>query len=61
MDDLYTQALKSTGDNIDIVTVYAQFLWKIWKKEEAIKYWNKAIESYPEGKELYQAQIEQLR
>jgi tetratricopeptide (TPR) repeat protein len=26
MDDLYTQALKSTGDNIDIVTVYAQFL-----------------------------------
>lgn len=60
LDDLYNQALKSTGENIDIVTIYAQFLEKSGRKEEAIEYWQKAIKLYPSDTQIYQQQIDNL-
>ncbi len=60
MDDLYNQALKSTGNNIDILTVYAQFLWDTGRREEAKKYWEMAIEAHPPEAQLYQQQIDNL-
>lgn len=60
LDDLYHQALKSTGENIDIVTIYAQFLEKSGRKEEAIEYWKKAIKLYPSDTQIYQQQIDNL-
>ena len=61
LDDLYNDALKSTGEHIDIVTLYAQFLGKSGQKEKAIKYWGKAIALYPEEKALYQQEIDALK
>ncbi len=61
LNDLYNQALKSTGEHIDIATVYAQFLGKLGQNDKAIQYWEKAIAIFPEEKALYQKEIDALK
>lgn len=58
---LYQEALSATHENINIITVYAQFLSDIGKREEAIQYWEKAIKKVPEEKDIYQQQIDVLK
>lgn len=57
---VYLDAIKSTKNNINMVTAYASFLANEGKKEESIKQWQKAIELNPNSKAIYQKEIELL-
>lgn len=62
LDSVYNQAFKSvvSEKKINIVTHYAQILTKLGDKQGAIAQWNKAIEIYPQNKDIYQAEIDIL-
>jgi tetratricopeptide (TPR) repeat protein len=60
LNDLYVQALNKTGENIDMITVYAQFLEEIGNLQPAKEYWQKAIEANPDRKALYQTEIKRV-
>lgn len=60
LEQLYTQAFESAGGNVDIATVYAQFLEETGDLKAAIEQWKNAVKAYPQGKELYQAEITRL-
>ena len=59
--DLYAQAEQAVKVKTDIYTSFAGYLEKIGDIEGAIKQWEKAMESFPENKELYEAEIQRLR
>lgn len=58
---IYKNALKETGNDLNIVTTYAQFLEDQKRNNEAIIQWKKAIEIYPANKAIYQAEIDRLQ
>lgn len=60
IEKVYNDALLKTKNNINIVTGYASYLASIGKKNEAITYWQKAIDLYPKNKDLYQQEIDGL-
>lgn len=58
--DLYSQAEQAVRAKIDIYTDYARYLEKIGDIEGAIKQWEKAKESFPDKKDLYEKEIKRL-
>lgn len=60
LETIYKDALSATKNDLNIVTVYAQFLKSENRNEEAIIQWQKAIELYPENKTIYQQEIDAL-
>ncbi len=61
VDGTYREALDATGNNIDIVTMYAASLARQGRKEEAIQYWTKAQEIFPKQASAYQGEIDVLK
>lgn len=59
--DLYNQALTATADNIDIITVYAQYLESINDLQGAVTEWKDAITKNPSSTALYQAEIDRIQ
>jgi tetratricopeptide (TPR) repeat protein len=60
INGLYIQAINKTNSNVDIMTVYAQFLEKTGNLQAAKEYWQKAIIANPKGKKIYQAEVDRL-
>ena len=60
LNSLYIEALAKTHSNIDIITVYAQFLESIGNLQESKEYWQKAIIAFPPNTSLYQVEIDRL-
>lgn len=60
LEKLYSEALKSTGESIDILTVYAQFLEEKGDIKGAIEQWKKATVAYATNKDVYQGEIYRL-
>jgi tetratricopeptide (TPR) repeat protein len=62
LSTVYNQAFESvvSEKKINIVTHYAQILAKIGDKQGAIDQWKKAIEIYPQNKDIYQLEITNL-
>src|SRR3989344_987722 len=58
--ELYGQAEGAVREKTDIYTDYARYLETIGDKAGAIQQWQKAAESYPENKDLYEGEIERL-
>jgi tetratricopeptide (TPR) repeat protein len=62
LSDLYKEALDKTGENIDMVTAYAQFLESIGNLQGAIDQWEKAKTNYFEDPPpVYQGEIDRLK
>lgn len=61
LEAMYKDALERTEGDLNIVTVYAKFLENEGRNDEAMVYWEKAIELYPENNGLYQAEIDALK
>lgn len=61
MDAKYTEALKGTTNNIEIVKSYARFLEKVGNKEKAIIYWETARNVDPNNAGEYEKEISRLR
>lgn len=57
---IYEEALIATKENIDVIVSYASYLVEKNQNQEAIKYLKKAIEVYPQNKDIYQAEIDRL-
>ncbi len=47
INDVYLEGLKSTKEDIDLITLYATYLASVGRKTEAITYWQKALEKNP--------------
>lgn len=60
LESVYKNALDATGDDLNIVTVYAQFLEKKGDLQGAIEQWESAITKNPNGQNLYQAEIDRI-
>lgn len=60
LDQLFSEALASTGSDVNIITIYAQFLEEKGDLKGAIEQWKKAIAANAGNKELYQAEITRL-
>lgn len=59
MDKLYNSALEATRYNVNIVTIYAQFLEREGKIQSAINHWKIALQQQPNNK-LFQTEIYRL-
>ncbi|MBX4191379.1 MAG: hypothetical protein KW804_01100 [Candidatus Doudnabacteria bacterium] len=57
LDQLYIEALRATDSNVDIITVYAEYLERVGNLPKAIEYWKQAITLNSKNKALYQAEI----
>lgn len=57
---LYSDALLNAKSNIDILTSYAAWLEKVGDLQKAKEYWQQAITINPDGKPIYQAEIDRL-
>lgn len=60
MEQIFSQALKSTRDNIDIITAYAQYLEEKGELKGAMVQWKKAAIINAANKDVYQAEISRL-
>lgn len=60
MDSVYRDAIEATN-NLDMVTMYAAYLARQGKKEEAIQYWQKAQQIFPKQRATYQQEIDALK
>ena len=58
--DLYAQAGEAVLEKSDIYTSYARYLEKIGDLQGAKEYWQKAIESNPTGRNIYEAEIKRI-
>lgn len=64
LTSLFRQGLEETRSGMsypDMVTAFAVFLEKIGDYAEAIKYWEIAIEVNPQGREVYQQEIDRIK
>lgn len=61
MKPVYLEAIAKTNNSIDLVTAYASFLGQIGRKQDAITYWEKAIEINPAMKATYEKEISLLK
>lgn len=61
LDAAYRKAIKSTDNSTDIITMYAVYLARQGRKEEAIQYWTKAQEISPKQRAAYQQEIDSLK
>lgn len=61
VDDTYLKAIETTGNHIDIITMYAASLARQGRKEDAIRYWKLAQEVLPSRANLYQQEIDSLQ
>ncbi len=60
LEDIYTQALKKTNNDIDMIALYASYLARIGDREKARHYWQKAIEKNPTQRAVYEEEIRNL-
>jgi tetratricopeptide (TPR) repeat protein len=60
-DAKYTEALKKTNNNIELVKIYAKYLESQGNKEKAIIYWEVARNVDPANASTYEAEIQRLR
>ena len=66
INNLFGEAITDTtqrGDATnytDVITTYASWLEKVGNLQEAVNYWKKAIESNPDRKVVFQAEITRL-
>lgn len=61
VDSTYQKAIDSTENSIDLVTMYATYLGRQGRKEEAIQYWTKAQQIFPKQAGAYQGEIDALK
>lgn len=61
IEDVYLDGLRKTKEDIDLLTLYASYLAEIGKKEESIRYWQKAIEKNPGAQSIYESEIKNLQ
>jgi tetratricopeptide (TPR) repeat protein len=57
----YKDGIKATNKDIDLVTLYASYLGANGRKNEAIQYWQMAIEKNPTAKTVYESEIANIR
>lgn len=61
IESTYKDGIKATNGDIDLITLYASYLGSHDQKDEAIKYWQQAIEKNPVAKSVYESEIANLR
>lgn len=61
LDALFKEAVQQSNDDINVTTIYAQFLEERKDLVGAVEQWKKAIEKYPINKDVYQKEIDRLR
>jgi tetratricopeptide (TPR) repeat protein len=61
LNQVYLDGIKATKEDIDLLTLYASYLTQIGQKQEAIRYWEKAIEKNPSARDVYQSEIKNLQ
>jgi len=60
MGPVYREAIEATN-NLDMVTMYAAYLGRQGKKDEAIQYWQRAQQISPKQRAAYQQEIDALK
>jgi tetratricopeptide (TPR) repeat protein len=60
LDKIYKQALDGTHMDLNIITVYAQFLEKGGDLQSALNFWKIAVQQMPNNK-IYQAEVARLQ
>jgi len=60
LNSLYLDALKNTKEDLSVVVAYARFLEEKGDKENAIRYWQKAIEINQAKSKDYQKEIDKF-
>jgi len=61
LDPYYTDAIDTSNNHIDIITMYASSLSRQGRTEEARKYWKLAQDVLPSRAALYQQEIDSLK
>lgn len=61
LNGIYVEAVVKTGENINILTNYAQFAEKTGNLQVAYEYWKKAGESNKENSKMYFAEAERVK
>jgi tetratricopeptide (TPR) repeat protein len=58
---VYTDGIRKTNEDIDLLTLYASYLAEMGRKQESIQYWQKAIEKNPSARDMYEMEIKNLQ
>ena len=61
LDTMFKDALSKTNKDINVVTLYAQFLEGQGKVAEAVEQWQEALGQRPDYADLYQQEIDRLQ
>ncbi len=61
IERVYTDGLSKTKEDIDMITLYASYLAEMGRKDDAIKYWQMAIEKNPSAQSVYESEIKNLQ
>ena len=61
IESAYKDGIKATKSDVDLLTLYASYLGSTGRKQEAIRYWQMAIEKNPTAKSVYESEIASLQ
>lgn len=61
VEPVFIDGLRATKNDIDLITLYASYLGQTGQKQEAIRYWQMAIEKNPDAKSVYESEIANLQ
>lgn len=61
IESVYKEGINRTNSDIDLITLYATYLGGMGRKDEAIRYWQMAIEKNPDAKSVYESEIANLQ
>lgn len=61
IESTYKDGIKATNSDADLIALYASYLGANGRKQEAIQYWQMAIEKNPTAKTVYESEIALLQ